>query len=182
MGLPIGVYGRVVDFDVFEYVRIHAALHDPVGSHPLREADLSGLIWLDQEDIFVIGAADRQMLLVGHRIDRTLVQDIVRIPLRIGGCVFQTVFCIVPFLLEPYLISKIRHNGLCVVHTGKLLRQLYGPGFDRSQVKSHVQVGRARASLHVEDTHGVRRVRVEDPVAFVILYKDSVHIGLRFCV
>ena len=70
--------------------------------------------------------------------------------------VCQPIFCIVSLPLILDLIGKLRKRRLGFVNSGQFLAQLNRTRLYRGQVKAHMKIGRAAASLHIEDIHFMR--------------------------
>ena len=83
-------------------------------------------------------------------------------------------FAVIVLCLVIDLIRELYDRVVRALRAGQLLAQDHGPGLDCRQVKAHVEVGRARASLHIEHLHCVVRVVLEDVLAALVCRKDLI--------
>ena len=87
----------------------------------------------------------------------------------------------VQLALVPDLIRELYKVIAQTVRAGQGLSQQEGARLHCRQIETHIQVGCARAALHVEHPHGMFGVVLEDILSGFVLSKDLRQPGLDLC-
>ena len=156
------------------YGRVHAAFHDVILHRVFGQIDDHRLSGVQEEYIFIrhSSAGRREGRAVFGMRSGALVVHIILV-----ACLFLQQVVSVAVIILGLVVNLVREfddRVIGALRTGQFLAQDHGPGLHCCKVKAHMEVGRARASLHVEHLHGVICVVLEDVLALLVGREDLV--------